>query len=122
MPQEVKDLFTYNPDKAKQLLAEAGYPNGFTTQIVCTESDADFLSVIAADWEKVGVTLQIKQLETGVYNSVARGRTYDQMVYKETTSRGFPYDMNEVMITNSDDAAFFESRCTNEAYNRSSCI
>lgn len=116
MPQEVQDLFTYNPEKAKQLLAEAGYPDGFTTNVVCTENDADFVSLIAADWEQVGVTLQIKQLETGVYNSVARGRTYEQMVFKESTSRGFPYDMNEVMINNSDDVAFFESETTNEAY------
>jgi peptide/nickel transport system substrate-binding protein len=117
MPQEVKDLFTYNPDKAKELLKEAGYPTGFTTQIICQESDADFLAIIAADLKKVGIIMQIKQLETGVYNSVARGRTYDQMVYKETTSRGFPYDMNEVNITNSDDAAFYESDVTNKAYN-----
>jgi peptide/nickel transport system substrate-binding protein len=116
MPQEVKDLFTYNTEKAKQLLTEAGYADGFTTQVVCTESDADFVSLIAADWAKVGVILQIKQLETGVYNSVARGRTYNEMLFKESTSRGFPYDMNEVMINNSDDAAFFESQVTNDAY------
>jgi peptide/nickel transport system substrate-binding protein len=116
MPQEVKDLFTYNTEKAKELLKEAGYPNGFTTQIICQESDADFLAVIAADLAKVNITLQIKQMETGVFNSMARGRTYDQMVYKESTSRGFPYDMNEVNITNSDDAAFYESDVTNKAY------
>jgi ABC-type transport system substrate-binding protein len=34
MPAEVKDMYTYNPDKAKELLAEAGYPNGFKTDIV----------------------------------------------------------------------------------------
>ncbi len=28
MPDSVKELFTYNPDKAKKLLAEAGYPEG----------------------------------------------------------------------------------------------
>ena len=26
MPASVKELYSYNPDKAKQLLAEAGYP------------------------------------------------------------------------------------------------
>ena len=33
MPDSVKELFTYNPEKAKKLLAEAGYPNGFTFKV-----------------------------------------------------------------------------------------
>ena len=35
MPDSVKELFTYNPTKAK-LLAEAGYPKGFSFKVqVC---------------------------------------------------------------------------------------
>src|SRR3978361_1200098 len=30
MPDSVKELFTYNPEKAKKLLAEAGVPTGFS--------------------------------------------------------------------------------------------
>ncbi len=30
LPPAAKELFIYNPEKAKKLLAEAGYPNGFT--------------------------------------------------------------------------------------------
>ena len=29
MPEEIQELFTYNPEKAKALLAEAGVPEGF---------------------------------------------------------------------------------------------
>jgi peptide/nickel transport system substrate-binding protein len=118
MPQEVKDLFTYNTDKAKELLTAAGYPNGFTTKVACTSNDADFVSLIVSDWAKVGVTLQIQQLETGVFNSVMRGRTFDEMLYKESTSRGFPYKMNEVLKENLDDVAFYENEKTREVYNQ----
>ena len=33
MPKEVQENFSYNPELARQLLAEAGYPNGFETTI-----------------------------------------------------------------------------------------
>ena len=37
MPDSVKELFTYNPEKAKKLLAEAGVPKGFTFKVqVCS--------------------------------------------------------------------------------------
>ena len=118
MPQDVKDLFTYNPDKARELLADAGYPNGFETKVACTQNDADYLSMIAADWDKVGVTLEIQQMESGVFMSVMRGRTHEQMLFKETTSRGFPYKMNEVLLENLDDVAFYENPRTREVYNQ----
>jgi peptide/nickel transport system substrate-binding protein len=116
MPQAVQDLFIYNPDKAKELLTAAGYPDGFDTKVTCTSQEADFLAIIVEDWKKVGVNLEIQQLETGVYNSVMRGRTFEQMIYKESVSRGFPYKMNETHIESTDDVAFFDSEITRNAY------
>ncbi len=117
MPQGVQDLFTYNPEKAKQLLAEAGYPDGFNTKVACNAQDADFLSVIVEDWKKINVNLEIQAMETGVFNSVMRGRAHEQMLYKESVSRGFPYKMNETRIQNTDDVAYFDHERTRKAYN-----
>ena len=37
MPDSIKELYTYNPEKAKKLLAEAGVPKGFTFKVqVCS--------------------------------------------------------------------------------------
>ena len=33
-PQDLKDEYSYNPTAAKKLLADAGYPNGFKTNII----------------------------------------------------------------------------------------
>jgi ABC-type transport system substrate-binding protein len=58
--------YEYNPEKARQLLAEAGYPKGFSVKIICrnspsfvaaTETAAGFLS-------EVGIRAQIEVLES----------------------------------------------------------
>jgi peptide/nickel transport system substrate-binding protein len=84
MPQEVKDLFTYNPEKAKQLLAAAGYPNGFKASIVTASvpaSYADYLSIIKSMWAKVGVDLNIQLKEQAAYMNLTMSRQYDDLLY-----------------------------------------
>jgi peptide/nickel transport system substrate-binding protein len=51
----------YDPDKAKQLLAEAGFPNGFKTNLYCgVHLAGDELPVLKSYWEKVGVDADIQ--------------------------------------------------------------
>jgi peptide/nickel transport system substrate-binding protein len=52
----------YNVDKAKQLLAEAGYPNGFSTQILCVTgtTNKDALTSIQSDLSQVGIKAELK--------------------------------------------------------------
>ena len=65
MPAAVKELFTYNPEKAKKLLAEAGHPNGFTIKVQTSSANTnnEVLSMVASQLAKVGVTLEIQVLE-----------------------------------------------------------
>ena len=53
--------YAYNPKKAKQLLAQAGYPHGFSTTIMALpESDTNQLAtVLQAQWKQIGVSVQI---------------------------------------------------------------
>lgn len=77
MPASVKELFTYNPEKAKKLLAEAGYPKGFTfkVQTSAINPDNDMLSLVAAYLEQVGVKIEIQQLEYGAFLAAMNNRT-----------------------------------------------
>jgi peptide/nickel transport system substrate-binding protein len=77
MPDSVKELFTFNPAKAKQLLAEAGYPNGFTfkVQISSASVEGDLLQMVAAYLAKVGVKMEIQTLEYAAYFSAMMTRT-----------------------------------------------
>jgi len=58
-PQELKDEYVYNPMAAKKLLAEAGYPNGFKTNVVadtavtsnCWRWSSPTLQILASRWK-----------------------------------------------------------------------
>jgi peptide/nickel transport system substrate-binding protein len=73
MPDSVKELYTYNPDKAKQLLADAGFPNGFKTTALIIQSETDYMSIIKEMWSKVGVEMDLNIVDSGagrpIYNS-----------------------------------------------------
>ncbi len=71
-----RELFEYKPDKAKQLLAEAGYPNGFKTEVVLYPALIDLASVVKDYWSKIGVDLTLDVKEFAVYVSTGNLKTH----------------------------------------------
>ncbi len=76
MPPSVKELYTYSPDKAKKLLADAGYPSGFKTSILITSTDADYFSVMKDQWSKVGIDLALDIRDPAVLQNLQTNRDY----------------------------------------------
>jgi peptide/nickel transport system substrate-binding protein len=75
VPQSTRDLYTYSPDKAKQLLADAGYPNGFKMTALVNAGvagEVDYYSVLADMWSKVGIKITLDVREAGVVASIQR--------------------------------------------------
>ena len=55
--------YKYDPDLAKKLLTEAGYPKGLDlTMQVSLPLDVQTAEVLADQWKKIGVNLKIEQI------------------------------------------------------------
>jgi peptide/nickel transport system substrate-binding protein len=77
LPEAAREMFGYNPAKAKALLAEAGYPNGFSFKVQMNSSsvDGDLVQMVAAYLAKVGVKMEIQVLEYAAYFSAMMTKT-----------------------------------------------
>ncbi|MDD3981678.1 MAG: ABC transporter substrate-binding protein [Spirochaetia bacterium] len=68
---EVKP-YPYDPKKARQLLADAGYPNGFSIKLDATTgryiNDSAVVQAIAGYLGEVGVKVELNILEFGAFN------------------------------------------------------
>ncbi|MEC0227441.1 glutathione ABC transporter substrate-binding protein [Paenibacillus alba] len=64
--------YDYNINKAKELLAEAGFPNGFKTSIVTDDRKEriNLAEVIQSQLKGIGIDLEIKVMEYGAYLDV----------------------------------------------------
>jgi peptide/nickel transport system substrate-binding protein len=71
----------YNPDKARELLAEAGYPNGFKTTMMLTELGIDAGAAIQAYLGDVGIEVELDVADLGRYFGSAFGTGWDDMIY-----------------------------------------
>ena len=87
MPESIRELYEYHPDKAKELLAEAGYPDGFKAKIDCLAyPHVDILSIIKDQWAKVGVELELQVKESAVHRSIRVGRKHEDMIMADATN------------------------------------
>jgi len=66
--------YDYDPVKAKELLREAGYPNGFTMKVYMSSSETMKMTaeIIQEQWRKIGVNMEIEIVDHSTYHSMIR--------------------------------------------------
>jgi len=93
-PQDLKNEYAYNPKMAKKLLADAGYPNGFKTNIVANTSiDMQLLQVVKSYFAQIGIDMEIRPMEsTDWVDFVLTNRKHDQLASNAVSPYGHAYE------------------------------
>ena len=100
-----EDVTRYPTDveKARALLAEAGYPDGFTCTLITSEASANvkIAEIIQAQWAQAGVTVNIDQMDNAAWLTKQNGMEFDVTVCPTSNSVGDP-DANFTKMFRSD--------------------
>ncbi|MFQ5939766.1 MAG: ABC transporter substrate-binding protein, partial [Alphaproteobacteria bacterium] len=101
---DVKD-YPYDPEKGKQLLAEAGYPNGFETDIWAMPVQRPYnpnarrmAEMMQADLAKVGIKAEIVTFEWGEYLRRSREGEHQMILLGWTGDNGDPDNFMYVLL------------------------
>ena len=93
-PQDLKDEYAYNPKVAKKLLAEAGYSNGFKTNIVAnTSADMQLLQIVKSCFAEIGIEMEVRPMESTEWNDfVINKHKHDQLTYAAVSPYGHAFE------------------------------
>jgi peptide/nickel transport system substrate-binding protein len=93
LPPSVRELYTYNPEKAKKLLAEAGYPNGFAFKAQISggsQEGLDIAAMVVAYLAKIGVKMDLEVLDYPAFLSRMTKKNHSEG-YFFPNDHGGPY-------------------------------
>ncbi len=78
--------YAYDPALARELLTEAGYPDGFSVTLLSTQLEPWPLvgPILQFYLGEVGIDIELRQLEHGTYGSEREIANYDMVVYTRT--------------------------------------
>ena len=82
--EKLIDFYPYSPTVAKQMLTEAGYPNGFDMEVVVPSNYTPHVNVgavIVEQLKAVGINASLKEVEWNTWlTDVYQGRDFDATV------------------------------------------
>jgi len=80
--------YAYDPKKAKQLLTEAGYPQGFEGELWTDTGFAEQTEAVANSLAAVGIRMKLRTLERAAYFTQLREKKLRPLVYVASAAYG----------------------------------
>ncbi|MGE0119663.1 MAG: ABC transporter substrate-binding protein [Dongiaceae bacterium] len=106
--------YEYDPEKARRLLAEAGYPDGFNTSIMLTSTYIENLSyafAMISDWAAIGVNVQPVELEYSTWNERLRASEFDMALFPNFAYTGdAEWSIGRLYVTNNKRLGYSNAR------------
>lgn len=112
--------YPYDPEKARQLLAEAGYPDGFDTTLLLNSGNAAHRNVavaLQAMLAPVGVKADIQMIEGGTMWSTTKSGNYDMALSYATSDTIDPDQSIGFLAVNPERANAYHTEWKNERLN-----
>lgn len=96
------ESYSYDIEKAKELLTEAGYPNGFSSFIATAgqANDVAIATIIQSQLSKAGITLEVQNMDSVAFNALIAPSSTEKIPMGVTAFSGYTYGADSALRVN----------------------
>jgi len=108
----------YDPEKAKALLAEAGYPQGFELEFLVRSGNAVYeqiATIIKEQWSKVGIDVKLTTLETASLLAIQKKMEHEICIGSWSDDVNDPSQLNDYIWNYDSSMCFYTGYKNDEA-------